>query len=88
MTYTSFPKVVNELEEWAHSHLSACLDEFNAEFKPSGTWSKLSDRANFVEGHTVILGMVVHGIPADKRDLPPALVFCADRLYVAHISRK
>ena len=44
---------MHDLEEWAHSHLSACLDEFNAALRPSGTWCKLSDRANSVEGHTV-----------------------------------
>ena len=42
LTYTSFPK----LKAWAHSHLAACLDEFNASSTPSGTWCKLSDRAN------------------------------------------
>ena len=49
---SSFPKVVGALTEWAHSHFSDCLVEFNAT-QPSV-------------------------------DLPPALVFCADRLHAAH----
>ena len=72
LTYTSFPKkVVGELKEWAHSHLAACLNEFNASSTPSGTWCKPSDRANSVEGHTIILEMAIHIVPADKRDPNP-----------------
>lgn len=76
---SSFPKVVGALTEWAHSHFSDCLVEFNATHEPSVTSScKLSEGAYSVEG------LAVYGIPADKRDLPPALVFCADRLHAAH----
>ena len=65
-------QVVGELKEWAHSHLAACLlDEFNASSTPSGTWCKPSDRANSVEGHTIILEMAIHIVPADKRDPNP-----------------
>ena len=67
--------MVGELKEWAHSHLAACLlDEFNASSTPSGTWCKPSDRANSVEGHTVILEMAMNMVP-DKRELPPALPY-------------
>ena len=85
LTFQAFPKVVEELKEWAHSHFSDCLVEFNTT-QPSGTSSscKLSEGANSVQGHNVILGLAVHGVPADKRDLPPALVFCTDRLHAAH----
>lgn len=81
----AFPKVVEELKEWAHSHFSDCLVEFNTT-QPSGTSSscKLSEGANSVQGHNVILGLAVHGVPSNKRDLPPALVFCTDRLHAAH----
>ena len=84
LTYTSSLMVMDELKEWAHSHFSDCLAEFNTT-QPSSASCKLSEGANSVQGHNVILGLAVHGVPADKRDLgPPALVFCADRLHAAH----
>ena len=85
LTCTSFPKkVLGELKAWHHqSHLAACLDEFNASSTPSGTWCKPSDRANSVDGHTVILEMAIHIVPDNKRELPPALVFCTNSLHQA-----
>ena len=49
-----FPKVVGALTEWAHSHFSDCLVEFNATHEPSVTSScKLSEGAYSVEGLAV-----------------------------------
>ena len=75
--------MLGELKEWAHSHLAACLDELNASSTPSGTWRKPSGCANSVDGRTVILEMAINIVPADKRELPPALVFCTNSLHQA-----
>ena len=74
--------MVGELK--AHSHLAACLlDELNASSTPSGTWRKPFDRADSVDGHTVILEMAINIVPDNKRELPPALVFCTKSLHQA-----